>query len=46
MSLDARRHPSTVLRVLLLQGGTRMASTVLLSKVEDALDLFSEWSDA
>ena len=41
-SLDARRHPSTVLHVLLLLGGEKMASRVSLLQVEVALDLISE----
>ena len=45
MSLDARRHPSTILRVLLLQGGEKMTSRVLLLQDEVALDLISKWND-
>ena len=44
MSLIAQRHPSTVLHVLLLLGGSMMASRVLLLQVEGALSLFSEWN--
>ena len=42
--LSAWRRPSTFFHVLLLQGGSMMASRVLLLQVEDALDLISEWN--
>ena len=45
MSLDARRRPSTVLHVLLLQGGEKMTSRVSLLQDEVALDLISKWDD-
>ena len=41
----ARRCSSTVLHVLLLQGGEKMTSRISFLQDEVALDLISKWDD-
>ena len=42
--LECMEISISLLHVLLLLRGSKMASRVSLSKVEDALSLFSEWN--